>query len=266
MTERILEFLARRDIRGTFFIVGDIVESCPVLVRKIADCGHEVASHGHRHVALGATPSRQFKRGIVSAKHRLEDVAGRAVLGYRAPMFSLTPGTGWAANVLADAGFVYSSSIIPRSGVVRRFRSVPREPFFWPGGLLEIPCPVARVGPFWLPFMGGMYLRYLPPWRQRRMLRQSQQGALWVYCHPYDFDVDEPYGLATGRGVLASLMLWCNRRSMFPRVDRLLRGHSAMPFEARLDSLMASATPFEPEVDNTDRRYSWRRLTAFTRG
>ncbi len=98
------------------------------------------------------------------------------------------------------------------------------------------------------------------------MLQQTLPGARWLYCHPYDIDVDEPYGQAAGRGALASLMLWCNRRSMCTRMDQLLGGHAALPFEARLDTFMADATVYEPDAESTAGRYWWRGLTAFMRG
>jgi peptidoglycan/xylan/chitin deacetylase (PgdA/CDA1 family) len=53
-----------RGIRATFFIVGQIAESNPALVRAIHNAGHEVASHGwdHRSV-LDLTPA-SFREGV----------------------------------------------------------------------------------------------------------------------------------------------------------------------------------------------------------
>lgn len=246
MTERVLDFLDGLAIKGTFFIVGDVVEAAPDLVRAIAARGHEVGSHSYRHAALAAESPRVFKTRIIAAKQRLEDVAGRRVLGFRAPMLSLTPATSWTADILAQAGFVYSSSVLPAANFLHGFPAAPREPFLWPSGLLEIPCPVARAGRFLLPFLGGMYLRYLPPWRLRSMTRQMADGVYWLYCHPYDFDVDEPFGRAVDRGLLAGLFLWCNRRHTFRRVEALLAGRSSEPFEARLAELTRRARPFSP--------------------
>jgi hypothetical protein len=68
---------------------------------------------------------------------------------------------------------------------------------------------VGRAGPLALPFLGGMYLRYLPRWRLRQLaasLRSTDDAAaVWTYCHPYDLDTEEPFGRAEGRGLLASL-------------------------------------------------------------
>ena len=49
VTEWILDQLADRQIHATFFIVGQIAETTPRLVRTIRQAGHEVASHGWDH-------------------------------------------------------------------------------------------------------------------------------------------------------------------------------------------------------------------------
>ena len=46
VTHCILERLAEKDIPATFFVLGQIAEESPSLVRSIHDAGHEVASHG----------------------------------------------------------------------------------------------------------------------------------------------------------------------------------------------------------------------------
>ena len=45
-TERLLDLLATHQVRGTFFTLGWVAEKYPSLVRRIAEQGHEVASHG----------------------------------------------------------------------------------------------------------------------------------------------------------------------------------------------------------------------------
>ena len=50
--DRLLEFLAKRNTQGTFFVLGWLAEKEPGMVRAIADAGHEVASHGHEHAIV----------------------------------------------------------------------------------------------------------------------------------------------------------------------------------------------------------------------
>jgi polysaccharide deacetylase family protein (PEP-CTERM system associated) len=245
MVGRLLEFLTLRDAVATFFVVGDVAERSPGLVREIAAAGHEIASHSYRHTSLAVEDSRRFRSGTRASRRLLEDLAGTPVLGFRAPLFSLTPATaGWALDALAEAGFAYSSSIVPGRAFRSGWAGAPSEPFRWPGGLLELPCPVGKVGPFRLPFLGGMYLRYLPPWRLRQATRNRAPGLVWTYCHPYDFDTDEPFRRRPGQGWASSFFLWWNRGLTLERLDLILRGRRTVTFRDLCPELAASAVEF----------------------
>ena len=183
MVGRLLEFLALRDAAATFFAVGDVAERSPALVREIAAAGHEIASHSYRHTALAVEDAWLFRSRIAASRCLLEDLAGTPVLGFRAPFFSLVPATaGRVLDALVEAGFAYSSSIVPGRAFRSGWEGAPSVPFRWPGGLLELPCPVGKVGPFRLPFLGGMYLHYLPPWRLRQAT-QNRAPGLVLPCH-----------------------------------------------------------------------------------
>ena len=56
----------------------------------------------------------------------------------------------------------------------------------------------------------------------RRTVGATQ--LLWIYCHPYDFDPDEPFWVVPEAGRLGSRLLWYNRRRTFAKVEALLRG------------------------------------------
>lgn len=147
--------------------------------------------------------------------------------GFRAPFFSLIPSTVWATDILADLGFVYSSSVLPGEHPLCGFPGAPRQPFRWQNGLIELPCPVARIGRFALPFLGGPYLRYLPDFLvSHLMTRYSGSACLWTYCHPYDFDRTEPYVSIPGVPPAANVLLWLNRRHMLRKMNDLLRNAS----------------------------------------
>ena len=240
MTRILLDFLEQRGLRGTFFVEDAVARHGRGLVREIAARGHELASHSHRHAPLAEELPAGFAAGMQDAKARLEDLGGAAVLGFRAPEFSLVPASRWVVAVLAQLGFVYSSSVVPGPALIGGYPGLPRAPFFWPEGLLEIPCPVGRLGRWMVPFQGGMYLRYLPGWRYRRLQRQLGEQANWTYCHPYDIDRQEKFSRLPGRGWLASAMLWCNRGVTLRRWEALART-PAPPFADRLDALAAGA-------------------------
>lgn len=247
-TRRILDFLDEAASGGaphggTFFVLGSTARNSPDLVREIARRGHEVGSHAVRHVPMERQDRATFQAELADSRRRLEDLAGRPVLGFRAPFFSLDRRAAWAIPALQEAGFAYSSSIVPGRSPVRSYPGVPHGPFFWPEGLLELPCPIGRLGrlPLWLPCLGGINLRYLPAYRLRWMLPTIEAQAIWTYCHPYEFDLDEPYGRAPGLGHFASFLLWANRAPLVQRMRLILKGRRSRPFAARMDELRALA-------------------------
>lgn len=246
MTLRLIDFLAERKLLGTFFVVGDVAKRSPELVRAIAAAGHEIGSHSHRHVPLSREDAVGFRAAVGDSRRLLEDLTGAPVTGFRAPVFSLVPATAWAIRALAEAGFRYSSSVMPVAGPGGGWPGAPCDPFRWPNGLVELPCPVGRVGPLRLPFLGGMYLRYLPPWRLRQAVRRCSTETVWTYCHPYDFDTEERFRRLPGLGLVSSLFLWCNRGSMLHRLETLLEGRTSIPFARRLDELTRDARTFAP--------------------
>lgn len=250
-TGRLLDLLEETGARGTFFVDDAVVRSDPALLRAIAARGHELASHGYRHQPLAEDRPETFRTGMNAARDRLADATGRAPEGFRAPYFSLTPQAAWASDVLAELGFAYSSSLLPAWNPLAGWPGAPRRPFLWPSGLLELPVPVARLGPLRLPFLGGMYLRWLPPWRLRQMAgRWAEEAAagsaLWSYCHPYDLDREERLVRRRDAGVLGSLMLWLNRGPTLPRLQGLLAGRRSVPFAEQLEALRRDAAIWRP--------------------
>jgi polysaccharide deacetylase family protein (PEP-CTERM system associated) len=219
---KVLDLLDSLQIRGTFFIVGRVAESHPELVRDVAGRGHEIGCHSYDHLPIEMETPATFALKLTKAKNLLEQVGGQRVAGYRAPYFSLTAATTWATAVIGEAGFDYSSSILPAPNPLYGFAGAPREPFRWPNGLLEFPVPVASFLGAWLPFLGGVYFRYLP-WRMicGAMRRMPPEILQWTYFHPYDFDVAEPFAWMPRTSLATNLICWLRRGTTYPRMAHL---------------------------------------------
>jgi peptidoglycan-N-acetylglucosamine deacetylase len=222
MSHRFLDFVEERGVTATVFVVGEIATSHPQLVRRVAAGGHEIALHGLRHVALGEVGPVRLRSELREGLELLQSVAGVPVLGFRAPIFSLTPATAWAVEEIAEAGFVYSSSVLPSTSPLHGWPTAPRRPFRWANGLIELPCPVGGAGRLAIPFMGGIYLRYLPTSMVRRFARGSKGQLLWSYCHPYDLDTSEPFFVMPHAGWLTSRILHTRRGSTLGRLEAAL--------------------------------------------
>ena len=129
-TDLILDIWAEAGVKATFFTLGWVAERHPGLVRRIADAGHEVASHGLEHARVDSQTSEEFRADIRRSKAILEDISGVAVRGYRAATFSVSPEkTPWAWSVLEEEGFSYSSSIYPVKRDFYANENSPRGPY-----------------------------------------------------------------------------------------------------------------------------------------
>ena len=110
---RLLEIFSDHDVRVTCFFLAWIGERFPHLVREAAGRGHEIASHGYAHRLVYEQGREEFYDDVLHARLLLEDIAGTAVTGYRAPGFSTTEQTPWFFDALAEAGYQYDSSVFP---------------------------------------------------------------------------------------------------------------------------------------------------------
>jgi polysaccharide deacetylase family protein (PEP-CTERM system associated) len=198
-TERLLDILDRDRVRATFFVLGWVAERHPSLVREIASLGHEIACHGYGHRMIQHLTRQEFERDVTRAKRALEDATGRAVLGYRAPTFSIMRETLWSLDVLSETGFRYDSSIFP---VVHDRYGIPDAPRFphrlkAPNGceITEFPMSTVEVLGRRLPVAGGGYFRLLPYGLTRRAIARinAREGQpAMVYLHPWEIDPDQP--------------------------------------------------------------------------
>ena len=240
ITEKLLDFLESRGIRCTVFVLGELAGNNPSLIKKIADRGHEVGFHTYRHQHLTHESPDNFRRETDYSKKMMEDLIGAPITGFRAPAFSLTRDSVWVLDILKTQGFTYSSSVLPIKNPINGFPGVPEKPFYWPNGILEIPAPVARFGPLAIPFLGGIYLRYLPLKLIEYMLNSTpEKTCLWTYCHPHDFDNEEKFYVIRGTSFMTSLLLWMNRKNTFRKLQHLINNRK-LEFQGPFAEMIAS--------------------------
>jgi polysaccharide deacetylase family protein (PEP-CTERM system associated) len=224
--DRILALFERTGVRATFFTLGWIAERYPQVVRRIVAGGHELASHGYGHLRASDQTRAEFANDIRSAKALLEDIGGQAVLGYRAPSFSIGRANLWALDELLDAGYRYSSSIYPIAHDHYGMPEAPRFAFYpnGPDGLLEVPITTVQMMGRNLPAGGGGYFRLLPyalsRWMMEKVNRDDRQPSLF-YFHPWEIDTEQPR--PDGLGAKARFRHYINIDRMEARIEALAR-------------------------------------------
>jgi polysaccharide deacetylase family protein (PEP-CTERM system associated) len=194
-THRILDLLEAANQKATFFILGWVAERCKGLIKVIAEKGHEVACHGYMHQLIYHQTQQQFKKDILRSKKLLEDLSGTAVIGYRAPNFSITKNSLWAIDILKECGFEYDSSIFPLSFHDRYgFPGIQQTIFKFTNGLIEVPLTVFNFMNINLPAAGGAYFRFFPYSYFRFVFNKlNNQGRYAVfYLHPWEIDSAQP--------------------------------------------------------------------------
>lgn len=194
---RVLDLFSQADVKATFFTLGWVAQRNGALIRRIADAGHEVASHGWDHARVFTLDRKSFGADLSRARKVLEDASGQPVTGYRAPSFSIDQRTPWAYLELAEQGYAYSSSVAPVAHDHYGWREAPRfafNPLPW-HPLVEIPVTTAMLGGRRVAAGGGGFFRVLPyafsRWAIRQVNRQERRPAVF-YFHPWEVDPDQP--------------------------------------------------------------------------
>ncbi len=202
-TMQTLDLLDELDIHATFFIVAEVVNRYPGLVKAIGTKGHEIACHGYNHMCYINARTRRpihsrefFLRQMELAKKTLERETSQHIIGFRAPAAYVT---GWMIDVIESLGFKYDSSVSSNSLYNKtdsKLKGVGRMPYFPekggiepgpPRGLLEIPWPYYEIGPIRIPSAGGPFLRFLGARFILEGIKQSlRSGSSLLYFHPLD--------------------------------------------------------------------------------
>ena len=223
--DAVLALFAQHRVSATFFVLGWVAERFPALLRRIADAGHEVASHGYDHQRVFNLDPRAFADDLKRSRALIEDASGQRVAGYRAPSFSIDRRTPWAHEILAEHGYTYSSSVAPIRHDHYGWADSPR--FAWApvqGSLLiELPVTTVRLfGRNWAAGGGGFF-RLLPYAAYHaaiaRMHRRDGRGAIF-YFHPWEIDPGQPRVEAAS--IKSKLRHYTKLKRMRGKLDRLL--------------------------------------------
>lgn len=222
--DRILALFDAQSVKATFFTLGWMAERYPAMVRRIVAEGHELASHGWEHIRVTQQSERDFREDVVRTKNRLEDISGQAVQGYRAASYSIGSTNLWALDVLADAGYRYSSSIVPVKHDLYGMPEAPRFSFRAADDrLTEIPITTIPVLGRNLNCGGGGWFRLFPykfsRWALNRVNRDEGRSAVF-YFHPWEIDSDQPR--VRNLGAKARFRHYLNLDRMESRLEKLM--------------------------------------------
>jgi len=230
-TYRLLELFERNQVKSTFFTLAWVAKRCPELIKAIVSQGHELASHGYSHQRATMMTAEQFRQDVSKSKQILEDTSGQAVIGYRAPSFSINDSNTWVYEILIELGFEYSSSTYPIThdlyGVPKWSRFMYERPEKFEGkSIIEIPVPTSRKNGQNTGIGGGGYFRLYPYWLSKRRIDnylKTEQQPYSFYFHPWEIDPQQPR--IAGVSAKSKLRHYMNLSKMEGKVIRLLEDY-----------------------------------------
>ena len=234
-THRVLDLFDQHNAKGTFFFVGWVAARFPRLVREVHSRGHELACHSYWHRTVYSLTPDEFRNDTRQARKVIEDAAGVAITGYRAPSWSITKSCLWALDILAEEGFTYDSSIYPIHHDLYGVPGAQRFPYTHACAngleLQEFPPATLRFLGTNLPAAGGGYLRIFPAAFTQLAFRTFEKKygeRVVVYLHPWELDPEQP---RINGPMKSRVRHYTNLKKMHAKLSMALGRHKFQPFE-----------------------------------
>ena len=185
-----LDIMNVQNIKGSFFVVGEIVEQLSKKLQQMSAQGHDIACHGYSHLRPVSLDLDEFKTQLITAKEKIEKILGRSVTGYRAPSFGIDDKR---LKVVQESGFRYDSSKLkPQKSTKYGMLSLTGFKEVYPciyknGDFTEFEVSTQKIGSMNM-LLGGGYIRLLPYCFMKRMTQKYlDTGKLYImYIHPID--------------------------------------------------------------------------------
>ena len=193
--DRILEELAKQNLKGTFFCLGWIAEKHPQVIIDIHKQGHHIGCHSYQHELSFRFDREGFKKDTERSKKLIEDLIGEKIDAFRAPGFSITEKNRWSLEILSELGFEYDCSLFPATHDYGGFPNYGKaEPALLklPNGtsIKEFPMNIHHIFGKSIVFSGGGFFRLFPYSLIKKWGKEATY--LMTYFHPRDFDPNQP--------------------------------------------------------------------------
>ena len=85
-TEPILDALKKHDVKATFFVVGNFLETSPEIVKRMIAEGHTVGNHTYHHLDMSSISSMDaFKKETQDVENLFEQITGTPITKFYRP-------------------------------------------------------------------------------------------------------------------------------------------------------------------------------------
>lgn len=210
-TKRLLNVFAKYNIKATFFMIADMVERYPELVKLLKNSQHEIAHHSYDHSVPFNTETKDlnvskdlWESELIKGKEILERTFLKEIIGYRAPNAYFAD---WMIPILLRNKFKYDSSFAYNSLFNKTNLDLsiyPRNIFKMDNNaavtnqsnaILEIPWPYLKFMNFAFPGGGAYFFRLFGYNYFKTLINQTlKTGDTIFYIHSLDVS-DEKFPL-----------------------------------------------------------------------
>jgi peptidoglycan/xylan/chitin deacetylase (PgdA/CDA1 family) len=90
-TLRLLEVLAKHNVRATFFLIGRYVQQRPEIVREVVKAGHVIGNHTFMHPLLTFKSSAEARKELTDCRSAIQDAVGKHSNLFRPPFGGRRP-------------------------------------------------------------------------------------------------------------------------------------------------------------------------------
>ena len=92
ITDWVLEELEKRDMKATFFMVGDNVRKYPALAQEVVAAGHQLGNHTYHHLSGWKISTKAYLEDVAACDAILSDTVGEMPRFFRPPYGWMNPG------------------------------------------------------------------------------------------------------------------------------------------------------------------------------
>lgn len=185
-----IDLLNTAGVKGTFFIVADILEKSPDITSIIKNADMELGLHGYTHKSPVNIEINEFRRQIALAKTIIEDAVKERIYSYRAPSYAIDD---LRFNIIRELGFKLDSSHI-NSNINSRYVKFSLDGFeriddqiFVDDDFVEIEPSTQRFLRKNFPLGGGAF-RILPWFFVKFLVKKylKKHNVFVFFIHPYE--------------------------------------------------------------------------------
>lgn len=184
-----LNYLDQKNIKGSFFVVGEIADQLKDTLVRMDRNSHDIACHNWVHFRPVTMSPDEFRAQAVKAKEKIEEILGHPIYGYRAPSFGIDDER---LNIVSDIFEFDSSHCKPQKSPkygrldLSKFKEV-IPCVFKKGDFTEFEISTQKFGNMNM-LLGGGYIRMLPwPFMKYLTAKYLESGQPYVmYIHPID--------------------------------------------------------------------------------